>query len=144
MFKVGQKVWCAIYGAGVVARIRQESGVEYPVVVLFNRNDDERAVTYTNDGKYHNEGNVILFPYPVEIVKATKPSINWSHVKDEYKWLLVDADGSAYVCEDKPKPCNNGYWYSPKGSLSEVNGLASYIPGTCDWRDPLVNRPASA
>ena len=43
MFKVGQKVWCAIYGAGVVARIRQESGVEYPVVVLFNRNDDERA-----------------------------------------------------------------------------------------------------
>ena len=24
MFKVGQKVWCAIYGAGVVARIRQD------------------------------------------------------------------------------------------------------------------------
>ena len=143
MFTEGQEVWCAIYGAGIVKRIRQESGVEYPVVVLNNSNtDDESVVTYTNDGKYHKEGNVTLFPYPIEIAKAvTKPSINWSHVKDEYKWLLVGADGSAYVCEDEPRPCNNGYWYSPKGSPSEVNGLASYIPGTCDWRDSLVKRP---
>ena len=69
MFQVNQKVWCAIYGAGVVKRIRQESGVKYPVVVVFNRNDVV-TYTYTNDGKYHVEGNVTLFTYPVEITKA--------------------------------------------------------------------------
>ena len=74
MFEKDQKVWCAIYGAGVVARIRQEAGVDYPVVVLFKSNGDENVVTYTTDGKYHEAGNVTLFPHPVEIVKAiTKP-----------------------------------------------------------------------
>ena len=78
MFTEKQKVWCAIYGAGVVKRIRQESGVEYPVIVLVNSNtDDESVVTYTNDGKYYKGGNVTLFPYPVENTKAvTKPSID--------------------------------------------------------------------
>ena len=33
MFKVGQKVWCAIYGAGVVEEILHTSEGVYPVVV---------------------------------------------------------------------------------------------------------------
>ena len=90
MFTEGQEVWCAIYGAGIVRRIRQESGVDYPVVVLFNsNNDDEHVVTYTSDGKYYVGGNVTLFPYPVEIVKSvTKPSIDWSHVSLSTTTLL--------------------------------------------------------
>ena len=141
MFEKDQKVWCAIYGAGIVKRIRQESGVEYPVVAVFNCND-ERIVTYTNDGKYHTDSNVTLFPYPVEIVKAvTKPSIDWSHVKDEYKWLSVDKEGSAYVYENEPEHSESDYWYSQEGIHYEVSGLASYTPGTCDWEDSLVKRP---
>ena len=142
MFKGNQKVYCAIYGAGVVKRNRQESGVEYPVVVVFNRNDDENVVTYTTDGKYHNHGNVTLFTYPVEITKAVpKPSIDWSHVKSEYKWLSVDKDGSAFVYENEPEHGESNYWYSQEGIHYEVSGLASYTPGTCDWQDSLVKRP---
>ena len=143
MFTEKQKVWCAIYGEGVVQRIRQQSGVKYPVVVLFNNiNCDENAITYAADGKYHEAGNVTLFPYPVEITKATaKPSIDWSHVKGEYKWLSVDKDGSVYVYENEPEHSERDYWYSQEGIHYEVSGLASYTPGTCDWQDSLVKRP---
>ena len=33
MFKEGQKVWCAVYGAGVVEEILHTSEGVYPVVV---------------------------------------------------------------------------------------------------------------
>ena len=142
MFKVGQKVWCAIYGAGVVKRIRQESGVDYPVVVLFNSNDDENVITYTSDGKYHIEGNVTLFPYPVEITKAvTKPSIEWTQIKDEYKWLAVDVNNCAYVYENEPNIDGIAYWSTSSATYFCVNGLVSYSRGTCDWKDSLVERP---
>ena len=141
MFKVGQKVWCAIYGAGVVKRIRQRSEVDYPVIVVLNRND-ENVVTYTSDGKYHIEGNVTLFPYPIEITKAAvKPSIDWSQIKDEYKWLSVDENDCAYVYEKEPKIDTPAYWCSIGASNFEVNGLVSYSRGTCDWKDSLVERP---
>ena len=142
MFKVGQTVWCLIYGQGVVMEV--EGGRfedSYPVLAKFQNNDD-LCITYTADGKFHNQGNTTLFPYPVEVVKAaTKPSIDWTHIKDGYKWLAVDKDGSAYVYEDEPERSESDYWFSLKGSLTEVNGLASYTPGTCDWRDSLVKRP---
>ena len=141
MFTEKQKVWCAIYGAGVVKRIRQESGVEYPVVVVFNRNDDESVITYTAEGKYHEAANVTLFPYPVEIVKAaTKPSIDWTQIKDEYKWLAVDENGCAFVYENEPDIGGSDYW-CPSGANFRVNGLVSYSRGTCDWKDSLVKRP---
>ena len=142
MFKVNQKVWCAIYGAGVVKRIRQEGEVDYPVVVVFNRNDDENVVTYTLDGKYHVEGNVTLYPHPVEIVKATiKPSIDWTQIKDEYKWLAVDVNNCAYVYENEPNIDGIAYWSTSGATYFHVNGLVSYSRGTCDWEDSLVERP---
>ena len=67
MFKKGQKVWDVIYGAGVVKRIRQESGEKYPVLVRLN---DDLHISYTMEGKVHSQGNISLFPYPVEVVKA--------------------------------------------------------------------------
>ena len=142
MFVKDQNVWCAIYGAGVVKRIRQESGVDYPVVVVFNRNDDENVVTYTLDGKYHVEGNVTLYPHPVEIVKATiKPSIDWTQIKDEYKWLAVDVNNCAYVYENEPNIDGIAYWSTSSATYFCVNGLVSYSRGTCDWKDSLVKRP---
>ena len=144
MFKKDQNVWCAIFGAGVVKRIRQESGVEYPVVVLVNSNndDDEFVATYTNDGKYHYEGNVTLFPYPIEITKAiTKPSIDWTQIKDEYKWLAVDVNECAYVYENEPNIDGSTFWCSSSATYFLVNGLVSYSRGTCDWKDSLIERP---
>ena len=140
MFSKDQKVWCAIYGAGVVKRIRQESGVEYPVVAVFNRNDDESVITYTSDGRYSIEGNVTLFPYPVEITKATtKPSIDWDHVSSEYNYLVQDSDGEGYLCSEKPSRTESGW--NTESSYTLATAFTSYVPGTCDWKDSLVERP---
>ena len=140
MFKEGQKVWCAIYGAGVVKRIRQEEEVDYPVVVLFNRNDDENVVTYTLDGKYHVEGNVTLFPHPIEIVKATiKPSIDWNHVSKDFRYLVMDADGRCWLWVTKPAPFQE-QWCGG-GAAVKAENFSSFISGTCDWKDSLVKRP---
>ena len=141
MFTEGQEVWCAIYGAGVVKRIRQESGVEYPVIVLVNSTtDDESVVTYTNDGKYHKGGNVTLFSYPVEIVKAiTKPSIDWDHVSSEYGYLFQDSDGEGYLCHDKPSRIESGW--NVESHYICANPFTSYKSGSCDWKDSLVKRP---
>ena len=141
MFSKDQKVWCAIYGAGIVKRIRQESGVEYPVVVVFNRNDDENVVTYTADGKYTVDGNVTLFTYPVEITKAvTKPSIDWSHVNENFKWLAMDADGKFHIYTDKPLQ-GEREWTTNLSCTPAIH-FASFVPGTCDWWDSLVKRPS--
>ena len=139
MFVKDQNVWCAIYGAGVVKRILQESGLDYPVVVVFNLNDDV-FVAYTADGRFHNQGNIVLFPHPVEIVKATvKPSIDWSHVNENFKWLAMDADGTFHIYTDKPLQ-GNRQWTTNLPCTPAIH-FASFVPGTCDWRDSLVKRP---
>ena len=140
MFKVNQKVWCAIYGAGVVKRIRQDEEVDYPVVVVFNHNDDENVITYTADGKYHEAGNVTLFTYPIEITKAvTKPSIEWSHVNAHFKYLAMDEDGECYLYTDKPTQASQ-QWVANL-TYTPATHFASFTPGTCDWKDSLVERP---
>lgn len=109
MFKVGQKVWCAIYGAGVVAEIQHASEGVYPVEVEFNNG---HSGIYTNDGKYYSVGNITLFPYPVEIVKAIiKPSIDWDHVSHEYNYLAQDASGAGFLCGKEPHRMNTTWGY---------------------------------
>ena len=142
MFKKDQKVWCAIYGAGVVKRIRQEADVDYQVVVVFDRNGDENVVSYTGDGKYCAGGNVTLFPYPIEITKAvTKPSIDWSHVNENFQYLVMDERGQHWLTTNRPTiPATPGRWIC--GGVAQSAGqFASLIAGTCDWKDSLVKRP---
>ncbi len=136
-FYVGQRVWCVNFGEGVVAEIT--CGM-YPVKVRFESGEVE---SYTSKGNLFSRGNRALFHHPVKIVQdesATKPSIDWSHVKSEYKWLSVDKDGSAFVYENEPEH-GIDYWRSSGATYYYVNGLASYTPGTCDWQDSLVKRP---
>ena len=144
MFTEKQKVWCAVYGAGAVKRIRQEEEeeVDYPVVVVFNRNDDENVITYTADGRFHEAGNVTLFTYPVEIVKAAvKPSIDWDHVHSKFKYLAQDADGSAWLYAEKPQINHSSHWSGVLGGHAKAESHATYDPGTCDWKDSLIERP---
>lgn len=47
MFKVGQKVWCATHGKGVVTEVGAQAEM-YPVTVKF---DNHIASTFTSDGK---------------------------------------------------------------------------------------------
>ena len=144
MFTTGQTVWCLIYGQGVITEVDSKRTEEtYPVFVKF-KNYDELHISYTMEGKFHSQGNITLFPYPVEVVKASiKPSIDWTQIKDEYKWLAVDASECAYVYENEPNIDGIAYWCSSSATYFHVNGLVSYSRGTCDWEDSLVKRPES-
>lgn len=137
MFTEGQKVWCAIYGAGVVVEIHQEGGVKCPVEVRFN---NERTCVYISDGRYYDDSNIVLFPYPIEITKAvTKPSIDWSHVGEYFRYLAMDSGGNGYLCGKNPH-YDNTIWLM-EAPYIPATAFTSYVPGTCDWKDSLVERP---
>ena len=137
MFKVNQKVWCAIYGAGVVTEILHASEGTYPVVALFK---DTRLAAYTSDGKYSVDGNVTLFPHPIEVVKSvTKPSIDWSHVSEEFHYIAMDEEGLHYLFAEKPEPVV--LEWAANGRYIPAKYFASFVPGTCNWKDSLVKRP---
>lgn len=138
MFEKDQKVWCAIYGAGVIVEIQHPSEGAYPIEVRFING---RNCIYTSDGKYCADSNIVLFPYPIEITKAvTKPSIEWSHVNTHFKWLAQDSNGMYHLYTDKPLQ-GNRQW-TTNLPCTPATHFASFTPGTCDWRDSLVKRPS--
>ena len=138
MFKVGQTVWCLIFGQGVVVGVDDEDSLgSYCIDVKFK---DDLSISYTSDGKLYAEGNITLFPHPVEVIKATvKPSIDWSHVSPEYNYLAQDANGDGYLCGKEPL-CHRTAWDMESPYLSATT-FTSYVPGTCVWKDSLVKRP---
>lgn len=72
-------------------------------------------------------------------IKPIKPSIDWSHVADEYHWLAVDADKEGFLFSDKPSIQDGGIWDS-NCYVTPARTLKSFEAGTCDWRDSLVKR----
>ena len=137
MFKVGQKVWDVVRGVGVVAAI--ESETPYPLTVRFAGGGGD---TYMTNGKSHvNNKNRSLYPHPVEVVKeVVKPSINWEHVRDKYKFLAQDTNGNAWLYWEKPL-MGDGRWLASQGDCSEADSYASYTPGVVDWKHSLIVRP---
>ena len=83
-----------------------------------------------------------LATYQVEAIEPpkTKPSIDWSHLAPDYRWLARDSGEDAYVYAAKPS-CGTHGW-TAQGLAVLAAGLASYAPGDCDWQDSLVERPA--
>ena len=138
MFEKDQKVWCLIFGQGVVAEVDDENSPGgYCIDVKFK---DDLSISYTSDGKVYAEGNVTLFPHPVEVVKvATKPSIDWSHVSPEYNYLAQDSNGQGYLCSENPSR-HTLAWVMDRPFIRATT-FTSYVPGTCDWKDSLVKRP---
>lgn len=142
MFKVGQPVWCVMFGKGVVMEILTSEG-RYPLAVEF---PDTCVEHYTLDGKYAVCAAQTLFPHPIEIVKKiVKPSINWDNVRDEYIFLAQDDMGNAWLYKEEPTiDDDDGYWDAALGNFALADTHASYTPGTCDWKDSLVARPKDA
>ena len=137
MFKVGQKVWCAMFGEGEVTKIITNNTC-YPVEVSFGGSIPEH---YTLDGKFHSWNNQTLFPYPVEIVKkVSKPYINWEHVDSKFNYLAEDSCGTAFLYKEEPFIASTS-WGIQSGDVAEVFMFASYVKGTCDWEDSLIKRP---
>jgi hypothetical protein len=140
MFKVGQKVWDVVQGEGTVLSI--EETATFPVFAKFT---NENESTYTLDGKFREEDeNPSLYLHPVEIVKRIekdlKPSINWEQVRKEYKFLARDENGTAWLYLEKPEIYRVG-WGVTRGAPAEAGSYVSYTPGTCDWKDSLIERP---
>jgi hypothetical protein len=77
--------------------------------------------------------------YRVKPAPLTKPSIDWSHVAPEFKWLARDQCGDTYLYAFKPDA--EVFVWVTEGVFCECKGFASYSPGTCAWRDSLVERP---
>lgn len=74
-------------------------------------------------------------------VKVTKPSIDWSHVVPEYRWLAVNQHGEPLLYADKPVQ-EEDYWNNNScGDIAEARAFTSFESGTCDWKDSLVQRP---
>ena len=136
MFEFKQKVWCVMFGEGVVRNILA-SDTRFPLVVEF----DGKLECYTLDGKYVLNTAQVLFPHPVEVIKkVTKPSINWEHVDSKFKYLAEDLSGSAFLYEEKPFVALTS-WGIQSGEAVEAFMFASYVKGICDWKDSLIKRP---
>lgn len=82
--------------------------------------------------------------YQVRAVEKpkTKPSIDWSHIAPEYKWLARDGDGFTAVYDTKPVASERDASWRAGGTPVSTRYFASYVPGDCDWKDSLVARPA--
>lgn len=68
-FKVGQTVYCVLFGEGVVEEI--VDGATFPVYVNFGGQNTSRS--YTEDGKYQTNYNRTLFFTKPEVQGATEP-----------------------------------------------------------------------
>lgn len=138
MFEVGQKVWDVVRGEGVVVDVRK-CVCTYSVVVSFGSG---RSESYTADGKCKEEHEKpSIYQYPVEVIKkVTKPSINWEHVHDKFKWIAQDAEGGCWLYEDSPVE-DEGEWKCSSGDCTAAEGFVSLVHGSCNWEDSLVTRP---
>src|SRR6476659_8126448 len=71
-------------------------------------------------------------------VAVTKPSVDWSVLSKEVVAIATDECGNSWIFEVVPtlgKFCWSGI------GLARANYIASFAPGTCDWRDSLIVRP---
>lgn len=72
-FRIGQTVWCLLYGKGKVVNISPEEAEDaYPVLVEFEAPEHD-CVNYTSDGKYYSDANRTLFFSEPKIEAATEP-----------------------------------------------------------------------
>lgn len=77
--------------------------------------------------------------YRAKPLPLTKPSINWDHVAPEWKWLATNESGNSFLFKEKPS-VSVFYWYHVDGCALALT-FSSFAPGTCDWKDSLVERP---
>ena len=75
-------------------------------------------------------------------VRPTKPSINWSHVHPDFRYLARVENGLAYLFKDNPHMCEDyRVWHSSSGGCEDASIFSTLKPGNCDWTESLVERP---
>ena len=71
--------------------------------------------------------------------KTTKPSINWEHVDGVFQYLAMDENGLHHLFAEKPEPVV--LEWATNALYTHAEQFASFIHGTCNWKDSLVERP---
>jgi hypothetical protein len=79
-------------------------------------------------------------PHYVYRVVVTKPSIDWSHVAPQFKWMATSKSGLTWLFEADPY-LGQAMWCTNTGRCINADTFASFRAGTCDWKDSLVQRP---
>lgn len=74
-------------------------------------------------------------------IKATKPSIDWNHVSDNFNFLARDEDGLTWLYGNKPKRQKSLWWTEGDDAFIAAGAFKSLDAGNCDWKDSLVERP---
>lgn len=74
-------------------------------------------------------------------IKPSKPSIDWSHVSDEFNYLARDKEGLVYLYGDKPKITEYDWWFVDDVEFVSASAFKSIEIGNCDWTESLVERP---
>lgn len=115
--------------------------------VLFDAYLDGKEIE-RDEAPANSMWRVILMPcwnlvstYRIKPVPLTEPSIDWSAVSKECKYLARSKSGYGYLFKNRPHMMYNVGWAGQTSSLSAAEVFTSYVAGTCDWQDSLVQRP---
>lgn len=90
LFKVGQTVWCLIFGKGEVREIEDEDDNPYPIYVVFESDGGGRS--FTKEGKYYKGHNRTLYFSEPKIEAAKQPL--FTPTLEGKKVLITDEDGN--------------------------------------------------
>jgi hypothetical protein len=94
----------------------------------------------TYDSTVEPEFNWHIIDYRIKEVPLTKPSINWEHVHPDFKWMATDEDNHTYLYTVCPY-LDEYLWDFVGGQCTGAGYFTSFVPGTCNWEDSLVERP---
>lgn len=75
------------------------------------------------------------------------PSIDWSHVAPQWKWLVQDEGGVVTLFDHRPmlsEPVGLWGFAAVGGKFLRADNFASAKPGKGDWRKLIVQRPEGA
>lgn len=80
-------------------------------------------------------------PRRLKELPVIKPSVDWSQVPDCWNWMATDKDGGTFFFRTEPSIVGM-YWKGSEHANIVVHMMhTSFVPGTCDWKDSLVQRP---
>lgn len=85
-FNVGDRVWSAINGWGIVERVATSKNCPQPILVRFDNNVTE---TFNSDGKYYTTS-----PVPVLFHDEVK---DWPNPPKPFDWNKVPVDTPVFV-----------------------------------------------
>jgi len=110
--------------------------------------DDSIEIEYYNEslGKWCDVWaayKILEMPSFEYRIKPTKPSIDWSHLGDEFVQIAIDQNGQSFAFTSGQLIALEDYWKcTDTTKFASLEGFKSFKPGTCDWKDSLVQRPS--